>query len=467
VAAALKGLVVDLLKPGVLDVVLKDRLARLVPAIARIEHLAHHDPLTDLPNRTLLADRMRQAIAQAQRAERRVAVLFVDLDHFKHINDSLGHAVGDHVLIEVSRRIVANVRASDTVARLSGDEFVVLLPEPGGIEGVVRVVAGLTSAIAEPLQIDANRIRMSASIGVSLFPKDGSDGSTLLTNADLAMYHAKAAGRSTYRFFSPEMDAQARARLRTETELREALVRSELLVFYQPQVDSRTGQTIGHEALLRWSHPRRGLLCPDAFLGVAEETGLIVPIGQCVLRQACAQCSTWRARGYRGSISVNLSARQFGQDDLLDNVKKALDDARLPGNFLVLELTESLLVEPTGASMKLLHDLRSLGVRIAVDDFGSGYSSLSYLKRCPINSLKIAQPFVEDIGVEPEDRAIARAIVSLARAMHLQTLAEGVEQAGQVQALRDIGVDSLQGYYFGRAVPAAELRLSCESDPAS
>ena len=331
----------------------------------------------------------------------------------------------------------------------------------------MRVVAGLTSAIAEPLQIDANRIRMSASIGVSLFPKDGSDGSTLLTNADLAMYHAKAAGRSTYRFFSPEMDAQARARLRTETELREALVRSELLVFYQPQVDSRTGQTIGHEALLRWSHPRRGLLCPDAFLGVAEETGLIVPIGQCVLRQACAQCSTWRARGYRGSISVNLSARQFGQDDLLDNVKKALDDARLPGNFLVLELTESLLVEPTGASMKLLHDLRSLGVRIAVDDFGSGYSSLSYLKRCPINSLKIAQPFVEDIGVEPEDRAIARAIVSLARAMHLQTLAEGVEQAGQVQALRDIGVDSLQGYYFGRAVPAAELRLSCESDPAS
>lgn len=435
-------------------------------AQARIEHMAQHDPLTDLPNRVLLADRMHQAIAQAERSQRGAAVLFVDLDHFKHINDSLGHSAGDRVLIEVARRIVDSVRASDTVGRLSGDEFVVLLPEIGGVEGVVRVVAGITSAITEPLQIEGNRIRMSASIGVSLFPKDGRDASALLTNADHAMYHAKTAGRATYRFFSPEMDAKARERFRVETDLREALARRQLQLFYQPQVDSMTTSVNGFEALLRWEHPERGLLLPGAFLGVAEETGLIVPIGEWVLKQACAQCSRWHAQGYRGSVAVNLSARQFGQENLLQTVRETLEDTGLPGNFLEFELTESVLVEPTGATMQLLHELRRLGVRIAVDDFGTGYSSLSYLKRYPINTLKIAQPFVEEIAVESEARAIVQAIVTLARAMHLRTVAEGVEQAAQVQALRDIGVDSLQGYYFGRAVPPSELQLLTESDSA-
>jgi diguanylate cyclase (GGDEF)-like protein/PAS domain S-box-containing protein len=430
-------------------------------AQARIEHLAHHDPLTDLPNRSLLADRMQQAIAQAQRSERSVAVLFVDLDHFKHINDSLGHAIGDRVLIEVSRRIVSNVRSSDTVARLSGDEFVVLLPEAGGVEGVVRVVAGISTAIADLLQIEGHRLRMSASIGVSLFPKDGREAATLLTNADLAMYHAKSAGRSTYRFFSPEMDVQARERFRIDSDLREALARRELSVYYQPQVESRTSLVTGYEALVRWNHPERGLLSPKAFLRVAEETGLIVPIGDWVLRQACAQCVSWRQRGYRGSVSVNLSARQFGQDNLLERVKECLHDSGLSGNFLVLELTESLLVEPTAASMKLLHDLRGLGVQIAVDDFGQGYSSLSYLKRYPITSLKIAQSFVEEIVSETEDRAIVQAVVTLASAMRLQTVAEGVEHDAQACVLRDMGVDALQGYYFGRAMPASEVKLMC------
>jgi diguanylate cyclase (GGDEF)-like protein/PAS domain S-box-containing protein len=428
-------------------------------AQARIEHLAHHDPLTDLPNRMLLADRMDQAIAQARRSERSVAVLFVDLDHFKHINDSLGHAIGDQVLIEASRRIRSKVRASDTVARLSGDEFVVLLPEATGVDGVVRVVAGIAAAIGDPLQVEGNRLRMSASIGVSLFPRDGSDASTLLTNADLAMYHAKSAGRATYRFFSPEMDVQARERFRIESDLRDALARRELRVYYQPQVESHTTQVIGCEALLRWNHPQRGLLCPDAFLRVAEETGLIVPIGDWVLRQACAQCRAWRESGYQGSVSVNLSARQFGQDNLLERIKECLRDSGLPAKCLVLELTESLLVEPTEASIKLLHELRSLGIRIAVDDFGSGYSSLSYLRRYPINSLKIAQPFVDEIAHQSDDRAILQAIVTLARAMRLQTVAEGVEHGSQTEVLRDMGVDSLQGYYFGRAAPASEVRL--------
>ncbi|HWY72682.1 MAG TPA: EAL domain-containing protein, partial [Burkholderiaceae bacterium] len=422
-----------------------------------------HDPLTDLPNRTLLADRMQQAIAHAHRSNRRVGVLFVDLDHFKHINDSLGHSIGDRVLVEMSRRLVDRVRASDTVARLSGDEFVILLPEAGGIEGVVRVVAEITSAIAEPIQIEGHRIRLSASIGVSLFPKDGSEASVLLTNADHAMYHAKSAGRSTYRFFSPEMDEKARERFRIESDLREALLGRQLRLFYQPQVDSHTARVDGYEALLRWFHPERGLLSPSAFLNVAEDTGLIVPIGEWVMKQACAQCSRWHANGFRGAVAVNLSARQFGQENLLETVKESLQDAGLPGNFLELELTESLLVEPTEATMKLLRDLRELGVRIAVDDFGTGYSSLSYLKRYPITTLKIAQPFVEEVAVESEDRAIVQAIVTLARAMSLQTVAEGVERVSQVQALRDIGADRLQGYHFGRALPASELRLVTES----
>ena len=433
----------------------------------RIEHMAQHDPLTDLPNRTLLTDRMHQAIAHAQRSHRRVAVLFMDVDHFKHINDLLGHANGDRVLIEVARRLVGSVRASDTVARLSGDEFVVLLEETGGVEGVVRVVAGITKSIAEPIQVEGHKVRLSTSIGVSLFPKDGSTVSVLLSNADHAMYHAKAAGRSTYRFFSPEMDARARERVRIEADLREALPRRQLRLFYQPQVDSHTAEVVGYEALLRWEHPERGLVSPGGFLNVAEETGLIVPIGEWVLRQACAQCSRWHLQGFHGSVAVNLSARQFGQEDFLETVRESLQRVKLPGNFLELELTESLLVEPTEATMRLLHDLRQLGVQIAVDDFGIGYSSLSYLKRYPITTLKIAQPFVEEIAVDSGDRAIVQSIVSLARAMSLRTVAEGVEQASQVEVLRDIGADLLQGYYFGKAAPVSELQLMTEPHHAA
>ncbi len=436
-------------------------------AQARIEHLAHHDPLTDLPNRMLLADRLGLAISQALRTEQTLAVLFVDLDHFKHINDSLGHTIGDAVLIEVSRRLVRCVRASDTVARLSGDEFVVLLPDAGGVDGVVRVIAGIMESIGELLLINGHGLRLSASIGVSLFPKDGREGSALLTNADHAMYHAKAAGRATYRFFSPEMDAQARERFRIESDLREALGRTQLRLFYQPQVDSFTERVGGYEALLRWNHPERGLLAPGTFLSVAEETGLIVPIGEWVLRQACAQCSQWHAQGHRCSVAVNLSARQFRQEGFLETVEDSLKHAALPGNFLELELTESLLVEPTEAAMTLLHNLRGLGVRIAVDDFGTGYSSFSYLKRYPINTLKIAQPFVEEVAVGTDDRAIVQAIVALARAMRLRTIAEGVEQASQVHALRELGADGLQGYYFGRAVPASELQMQSVSDRAA
>jgi len=342
-----------------------------------------------------------------------------------------------------------------------------LLPKAGSVERVVRVVSGITETVSAPLLINGHGLRLSASIGISLFPRDGRDCSALLTNADHAMYHAKAAGRATYRFFSPEMDARARERFRVESDLREALERMQLRLFYQPQVDSHTSRVGGYEALLRWNHPERGLLGPDAFLGVAEETGLIVPIGEWVLKQACAQCSQWHRRGHRCSIAVNLSARQFGQDGLLETVKESLEQSGLGGNFLELELTESLLVEPTEAAMTLLHGLRRLGVKIAVDDFGTGYSSFSYLKRYPINTLKIAQPFVEEVAVGSDDRAIVQAIVALARAMRLRTIAEGVEQVSQVQALRDIGADMLQGYYFGRAVPVTDLQMPSLHHPPS
>jgi diguanylate cyclase (GGDEF)-like protein/PAS domain S-box-containing protein len=435
-------------------------------AQARIERMAHHDPLTDLPNRVLLLDRMRKAIAQAQRSNRPMAVLFVDLDHFKQVNDLLGHLIGDRVLIEVSRRLVGNVRAGDTVARLSGDEFVVLLPEAPGIEAVVRVVAGITDALAKPIRCEGQTIRLSASIGISLFPKDGREASGLLTRADHAMYEAKAAGRSTYRFFSPAMNAKAQERFRIQAALREALPRGQLRLFYQPQVDSRTVRVSAYEALLRWTYPQRGLLCPSAFLNVAEETGLIVPIGQWALKQACLQCSQWHAQGFRGSVALSLSARQFAQENLLESVTESLQAARLPGNFLELQLTQSLLVEPTEATMKLLRDLRQLGVRIAVAGFGTGYSSLGYLKRCPITTLKIAQPFVEDIEVESENRAIVQVMVTLARAMSLRTVAEGVEHGSQAKALREIGADLLQGEYFGQAAAAPELQRITESDQA-
>ncbi len=426
-------------------------------AQARIRHLAHHDPLTGLANRNLLADRLHQAILQARRAGTQVAVVFLDLDGFKAINDSLGHPAGDRLLCDVARRLQQCLRESDTVSRLSGDEFIVVLSGMRSMDGVQRVVGSIRAAMTPLFEVRDHQLEITLSMGISIYPRDGQDVSTLLTNADNAMYAAKAAGRDTYRFFSAELDAQARERFQMEMDLRSALRLGEFHVYYQPKVESRSGCINGAEALLRWEHPQYGLLTPDAFLDVAEDTGLIVPIGEWVLRQACRQCRHWHDAGYPLSVAVNLSPRQIRLDGLIDMVSRVLDETGLDGRYLELELTERLLVEPTERTLTTLRALQSLGICIAVDDFGTGYSSLSYLKRLPINTLKIAKPFVDDVAVREDDRAIAEAVVALARAMRLATVAEGVENASQERVLREIGCDAIQGYFFSRAVPAPEL----------
>jgi diguanylate cyclase (GGDEF)-like protein/PAS domain S-box-containing protein len=422
-------------------------------AIARIEHLAHHDPLTGLPNRALLADRLRQAILQAKRAAGMVAVLFLDLDRFKTINDSLGHPIGDGLLCEVAERLLRCVRAADTVARLGGDEFVVLLAEVEGLGGVTRVADSVQDAISQPLVIEGHSLKVTPSIGISLYPRDGHNVNTLLKSADNAMYHAKSAGRATFRFFSEEMDARAHESFQIESDLRLALERQEFVLYYQPQVEGEDGRLVGMEALLRWQHPGRGLLAPGAFLGVAEDTGLIVPIGEWVLREACRACRAWQAAGRELRIAVNLSAQQFRQVNLQDLVRSVLAETGLDSRWLELEITESLLVEPTEQVMAILVNLNTLGVRLSIDDFGTGYSSLNYLKLYPIDQLKIDKSFVDGVARDPNDRAIAQAVVALARALDLETIAEGVEDENQLRVLRELGCNTFQGYYFGR--PAA------------
>lgn len=423
----------------------------------RIEYLAHHDPLTGLPNRALLSDRIQQAIMQADRSGHGMAVLFLDLDRFKNINDSLGHAVGDEVLCVVAGRLQACVRGTDTVARLGGDEFVLVLTETDNVEGIVRVIASINAAVSQPVRIEGQSMRLTSSIGVCLYPRDGRDGAALLKNADNAMYHAKSDGRDTYRFFAADMDTRAHERFRTEVELRDALERDEFRVYFQPLFNSRTGQLKGAEALLRWLHPQRGLLTPAAFLGVAEDAGLIIPIGDWVLKQAFRQCKAWHVAGHRLSVAVNLSARQFREPGLLEAVQDVLVATELPAEYLELEITERMLVEPTEQTLAILHALHALRVRLSVDDFGTGYSSLNYLKRYPISVLKIDKSFVDDIATSGHDRAIAEAIIALARALDLETIAEGAEQEAQVRVLREIGCDTLQGYYFGKPVPAEEF----------
>ena len=429
-------------------------------AMDRIEYLAHHDPMTGLPNRALLGDRLQQYLLQAERSNEPIAVIFLDLDRFKTVNDSLGHSVGDELLREVAERLRRCVRESDTVARLGGDEFVVVLPEVEDAEGVTRVVRAIIEIVSRPMEISGNAIQMTPSIGISLYPQDGSNVNTLLKNADNAMYHAKSAGRSTYCYFSAEMNVRARERFRIETELRDALINQEFVLYYQKQVDSFSCAIVGAEALLRWQHPQRGLLAPGQFLEVAEESGLIVPIGQWVLQEACRQSKLWLQSGHPLRIAVNLSAKQFKQGmGVLTMVTEALEETALPGCFLELELTESLLVEPNNETLSTLHGLKALGVRLSLDDFGTGYSSLSYLKRYPINQLKIDKGFVDGVSNDPDDRAITEAVIALARSLKLDTVAEGVETEAQLATLRELGCGKIQGYYFGRPVPPSEFKF--------
>lgn len=426
---------------------------------ARLQYLAHHDALTDLPNRTLFMDRLNQALARAKLHDRLLAIMFIDLDRFKNINDTLGHDVGDRILKELAGRLQASIRAEDTVARLGGDEFAILLDDLTSINDATPLARKILDTMAPPTRLDGRELFVTASIGISLYPSDGPDAHTLLKNADIAMYRAKDLGKNNYQFYSTDMSAKAFERLTLENSLRHALERDELLLFYQPQVDIRSGRIIGVEALLRWRHPDLGLVGPADFVPLLEETGLIVETGQWVLETACAQARAWHDDGFHDlRVSVNLSGRQFNDPTFIDSIERAIRETAIDPNRLELEITESVIMRNARTTVTALNSLGDMGVRLSIDDFGTGYSSLSYLKRFPIDSLKIDRSFIRDVTSNADDAAIAHAIIVLGQSLKLEVIAEGVESPQQVEFLRNNGCDSMQGFLISQPLPAGDFR---------
>jgi diguanylate cyclase (GGDEF)-like protein/PAS domain S-box-containing protein len=426
-----------------------------------LTRMAQHDFLTGLPNRVLLLDRVAQAIVQARRSRGRVALLFVDLDHFKHVNDSLGHDSGDRLLREVADRLRACVRASDTVCRQGGDEFVVLLPDAHNTLDVLHVAEKLLEACGRRFAIDGQDVHVGASIGISLFPEDGQDGDALTRNADAAMYHAKGLGRNNVQFYTPDMNARAKERLALESSLRRALQQGEFVLHYQPIRQLTTQTVIGCEALLRWQDPLRGLVGPTEFLPLIEDSALMVPISQWVLREACRQNKAWQVAGLAPiPVAVNLSSAQFKHKDFLASVTDALELTGLDPQYLELEFTEGIVMNDRESTVGVLRSLRDLGVRISIDDFGTGYSSLSQLRRFPIVTLKIDQSFVRDLSAAEDDAAtITSAIISMAKTLRYRVVAEGVESRAQMDFLQARGCDAMQGFYYKPPLPAIDLAL--------
>lgn len=436
---------------------LEKKAAEQIVAEAKIQHLAHFDSLTGLPNRLLLNDRCRHDLSVAQRGHQSVALMFLDLDHFKNVNDSLGHRVGDEVLVALAARLKATVREQDTVSRLGGDEFVVLLPDTDA-DGAAHVAAKLLEAALTPIQIEQHELTVTPSIGIALYPKDGADLDTLSKCADAAMYWAKGDGRNNYRFFTPEIQAHSDRTLLLNNALRRALERGQLELHYQPQISMKTSEPVGAEALLRWHHPELGDVSPIEFIPIAEGNGLILEIGEWVIRTAVTQLASWIQQGMAPiTMAVNLSSVQFRHADLPELITRILNEAALEPGLLELELTESVAMTHPLQAVAVMDDLRRRGVRMAIDDFGTGYSSLSYLKRFQVYKLKIDQSFVRDITEDPDDKAIVGAIISMATSLGIKTVAEGVETAGQLEFLRARGCTKAQGYYFSRPLPAGEF----------
>ena len=465
------SLALSAVKGGAQDYLVKSRLDRelLLRSMhysierkryqVQLERQANYDALTGLPNRNLLHDRLRQAV-HSQRNPRNIAVVFMDLDHFKFVNDSLGHSVGDRLLKAMGERLRSVLREGDTVGRVGGDEFVLILNDQSNEEVIFRAMQRISAKVAEPLSIDGKELYVTASAGISLYPQDGRDVETLLKNADVAMYRAKEHGRSNFQFYTSEMNERVNDRLALEHALRRALERQEFTLHYQQKVDLRSGGIIGAEALVRWLHPEWGLVRPARFIPIAEETGLIVRLGEWVIHQACRQTRSWLQAGLEpGVVSVNLSARQFRAEGLVRAVSRILQETGLDPASLEMELTESMVMHNVETAIATLQGLKSLGVALSVDDFGTGYSSLSYLKDLPIDVLKIDRSFVRDIGTgsEAEDGILAAAIISLGHALHLKVIAEGVETDAQVHFLKRHGCDQVQGFLYGEPVPAEQF----------
>jgi diguanylate cyclase (GGDEF)-like protein/PAS domain S-box-containing protein len=442
----------------------KDRFASIINDVTaskkaqqEIERLAYYDTLTGLPNRVLIKDRLQQAIAQAQRSRALVGVLALDLDHFKKINDSLGIGCGDQVLKVVADRLKGHVRQGDSVARMGGDEFVILITGINAQNDIVTAAGKILDLLAEPVSIDEHELVSTGSLGISMYPTDADDVDLLLKHADTAMYQAKETGRNLYQFYSPDMNARAFERLFLDSDLHRALERDELEVYYQPQIDLVAGKVVGAEALLRWNHVNKGQISPVVFIPLAEESDLILDIGNWVMEQACLQAKEWYDQGYTElRVAVNLSARQF-RSDLPEIVARILRETKLPPHLLELELTESLLMERPELARTILNKLRDLGNHLSIDDFGTGYSSLSYLKHFPIDRLKIDRSFVKDLTVDPDDAIIVEAIIALAHGLRLNVVAEGVETEEQFEFMRQRGCDEVQGYVIARPMPAAEF----------
>ena len=425
----------------------------------RIHFMATHDSLTGLPNRALLNDRLSQALLQAQRYDHWVTVLFVDLDNFKLVNDSLGHNAGDELLKTVARRMVGCVRATDTVVRLGGDEFVfLLLDQPKSADMISVTAQKIRAAIAEPVRLESHDLSVASSMGIANYPSDGADADTLLANADAAMYRAKEIGRDNFQFYTPELNARVHAKFLLQEELRNAVARSQFVLLYQPQVDLRTGRLFAVEALVRWKHPNLGMILPMKFIPMAEETGVIVTLGDWVLHEACRQNKAWQNAGLPPiNVCVNLSARQLKERNLVNRVVGALKDSGLEAKYLELELTESLIMEDVELAVSTMRELQDLGVHLSIDDFGTGYSSLSALKTFPVARLKIDKSFIDGLLADENDKAVAGAVISLGQKLGLRVIAEGVETEAQAAFLRNNNCDEMQGYLFSRPVPAQRI----------
>ncbi len=472
---AMKAGAVDYLNKAELNAGLLERSIRYSIEYKRSEErilrMAYYDRLTNLPNRTLFRDRLKQWLAHAERYKVNLAVLFLDLDNFKRINDTLDHYVGDLLLKAVSERFASYLRTSDTVARqgmnslfntiarLGGDEFIVLLTEIESMQDVAKVSKRILNILSQPFRLDGYEVFVTASIGIAVYPNDGEDMNTLLKNADTAMYQAKERGKNNFQFYKHTMNADAGEKLTFESNLRKALEKQEFLVYYQPRMDIQTGKIIGTEALVRWKHPERGLVNPSEFIPLAEETGIIIPMGEWILKTACEQSKSWQGLSSLHTnivVSVNLSGQQFRQESLIKVVEKILNDSSLNPECLELEITESVIMKNAQTTVTMLHKLKNMGVKLSMDDFGTGYSSFSYLKQFPLDIIKIDRSFIKNITEDKNEAAIVKAIIVMAHTLQLKVIAEGVETEQQMEFLREQGCDEIQGYLLSIPLPPEE-----------